>query len=47
MSYGWETWSLTLREEHSLNVFENRGELLDEREKVAEEWGKLHNERGS
>ena len=22
--YGWESWSLTLREEHRLNVFENR-----------------------
>jgi hypothetical protein len=22
--YGWETWSLTLREEHRLRVFENR-----------------------
>jgi hypothetical protein len=22
--YGWETWSLTLREEHRLTVFENR-----------------------
>jgi hypothetical protein len=23
--YGWETWSLTLREERRLRVFENRG----------------------
>jgi hypothetical protein len=23
-SYGYETWSLTLREEHRLRVFENR-----------------------
>jgi hypothetical protein len=22
--YGYETWSLTIREEHRLNVFENR-----------------------
>jgi hypothetical protein len=22
--YGWENWSLTLREEHRLRVFENR-----------------------
>jgi hypothetical protein len=22
--YGWETWSLILREEHRLNIFENR-----------------------
>jgi hypothetical protein len=29
--YGYETWSLTLREEHRLRVFENRvtGEYLD------------------
>jgi hypothetical protein len=45
--YGWETWSLTLREEHRLRVFENRvlrrifGPKLDE---VRGEWRKLHNE---
>jgi hypothetical protein len=22
--YGWDTWSLTIREEHRLKVFENR-----------------------
>ena len=37
--FGCETWSLTLREEHRLRVFENR--VLDE---VTGEWGKLHNE---
>jgi hypothetical protein len=42
-----ETWSLTLREEHRLRVFENRvlrrifGPRMDE---VTEEWRKLHNE---
>jgi hypothetical protein len=35
--YGCETWSLTLREEHRLRVFENRNE-------VTGEWRKLHNE---
>jgi hypothetical protein len=45
--YGCETWSLTLREEHRLRVFENRvlrrifGPNWDE---VAGEWRKLHNE---
>jgi hypothetical protein len=42
-----ETWSLTLREEHGLRVFENRvlrrifGQRRDE---VTGEWRKLHNE---
>jgi hypothetical protein len=45
--YGFETWFLTLREEHRLRVFENRvlrkifGPKTDE---VIGEWGKLHNE---
>jgi hypothetical protein len=45
--YGCETWSLTLREEHRLGVFENRvlrrifGQNGDE---VTGEWRKLHNE---
>jgi hypothetical protein len=45
--YGCETWSLTLREEHRLRVFENRvlrrifGPKKDE---VTGEWRKLHNE---
>jgi hypothetical protein len=49
--YGYETWSLTLREEHGLRVFENRvlrrifGPKGDE---VTGEWrklqsGELHN----
>jgi hypothetical protein len=43
--YGWETWSLTLRKEHRLRVFENRvlrrifGPKMDE---VTGEWRKLH-----
>jgi len=45
--YGCETWSLTLREERRLRVFENRvlkrifGHRRDE---VTGEWRKLHNE---
>jgi hypothetical protein len=45
--YGCETWSLTLREEHGLRVFENRvprrifGPTRDE---VTGEWRRLHNE---
>jgi hypothetical protein len=45
--YGCETWSLTLRLEHRLRVFENRvlrrifGPKSDE---VTGEWEKLHNE---
>ena len=44
---GCETWSLTLREERRLRVFENRvlrgifGANMDE---VTGEWRKLHNE---
>ena len=45
--YGLETWSLTLREERRLRVFENR--VLrrifgPKRDHVTEEWRKLHNE---
>jgi len=45
--YGRETWSLTLREEHRLMVFENR--VLrrifgPKKNKVTGEWRKLHNE---
>jgi hypothetical protein len=44
--YGCETWSLTLREEHGLRVFENR--VLrrifgPKRDEVMGEWRKLHN----
>jgi hypothetical protein len=44
---GCETWSLTLREEHRLKVFENR--VLRRifglyRETVAGDWRRLHNE---
>ena len=45
--YGFETWSLTLREERKLRVFENMvlrkifGPRMNE---VTEEWRRLHNE---
>jgi hypothetical protein len=44
--YGGETWSLTLREERRLRVFEN-GVLRifgPKRDEVTGEWRKLHNE---
>jgi hypothetical protein len=41
--YGCETWSLTLREEHRLRVFENRI-FGPKRDEVTGEWRKLHNE---
>jgi hypothetical protein len=43
--YGCETWSLTLREEHRLRVFENRvlrRKYGPKRDEVTEEWRKLH-----
>jgi hypothetical protein len=45
--YGCGTWSLTLREEHRLMLFENRvlrrifGTMMDE---VTRGWRKLHHE---
>ena len=45
--YGCETWSLTLREERKLRVFENMvlrrifGPRMDE---ITEEWRRVHNE---
>ena len=41
--YGCETWSLTLREERRLRVFENRV-LGPKRDEVTWEWRKLHEE---
>jgi len=46
--YGCETWSLTLREERKLRVFENmvlRKIFGPRREEVTGEWRRLHNER--
>jgi hypothetical protein len=47
LMYGCETWSLTLKEERRLRVFENR--VLrrifgPKRNEVTREWRKLHNE---
>jgi hypothetical protein len=44
--YGCETWSLTLREERRLRVFENRvlKKIFEpKRDEVTGEWRKLHN----
>jgi hypothetical protein len=44
--YGCETWSLTLREERRLRVFENmvlRRVFRPKRDEVTGEWRKLHN----
>jgi hypothetical protein len=45
--YGCETWSITLREEHRLRLFENR--VLrrifgPKRDGVTGEWRRIHNE---
>jgi hypothetical protein len=45
--YGCETWSLTLREERRMRVFEIRGLrgiFGPKRDEVTGEWRKLHNE---
>src|SRR5215813_11843144 len=45
--YGCETWSLTLREERRVRVFENRvlrRVFGPKRDEVTGEWRKLHNE---
>jgi hypothetical protein len=45
--YGCEAWSLTLREDRGLRVFENRvlrGVFGPKRDDVTGEWRKLHNE---
>jgi hypothetical protein len=40
--YGCETWSIMLREEHRLRVFENK--FGPKREEVIGGWRKVHNE---
>jgi hypothetical protein len=45
--YGCETWSLTLREQRRLRVFENRvlrRRFGPRRNEVMGEWRRLHNE---
>jgi hypothetical protein len=44
--YGCETWSVTIKEEHRLRVFENRvlrRKFGPKRDEVTEEWRRLHN----
>jgi hypothetical protein len=42
--YGCETWSVTLKEQHRLRVFENGAERIfgPKRDEVTGEWRKLH-----
>jgi hypothetical protein len=45
--YGCETWSLTLRDELRLRMFENRvlrRVFGSKRDEITEKWRKLHNE---
>jgi hypothetical protein len=43
--YGCETWSLTLREEHTLRVFENSVlKLFGPKREEDGSWRKLHND---
>jgi len=45
--YGCETWSLTLRQERKLSVFENmvlRSIFGPRKDEVTEDWRRLHNE---
>jgi hypothetical protein len=43
--YGFETWSLTLREEHTLRVFENRvlRKIFGPKREEDESWRDFHN----
>jgi len=48
LSCGYETWSLRLREERRMRVFENRvlrGIFGAKRDGVTGDWNKLHNEK--
>jgi hypothetical protein len=44
--YGCENWSLTLREEHRLSVFENRAlrKIFGPKREEDASWRKLHND---
>jgi hypothetical protein len=42
--YGCETWSLNLREEHRLRVFENRMLIIGPKREEDGLWRKLHND---
>jgi len=46
--YGCDTWSLTLREEHRLGMYDEGfwgGDSVKLRGKKGEDWEKLHNEK--
>jgi hypothetical protein len=46
--YGWENWSVTLREEHRVWMFENRAlkQIFEpKRDAVTGEWRRLHKEK--
>jgi hypothetical protein len=45
--YRYEAWSLTLREEHKLRVFENRilRRIFGPKRDANAEWRRLHNEK--
>jgi uncharacterized membrane protein len=45
VSYGCETWSLTLKDEHRLRVFENRvlRRIFGPKKELIGSWRKLHN----
>jgi hypothetical protein len=45
--YGCETWSLTLREEHRLRIFENRvlRKIFGPKREVDGSWRKLNNDK--
>jgi hypothetical protein len=44
--HGYEIWSLTLKEEHRLRVFENRvlRRIFGPKREVGQSWRKLHND---
>jgi hypothetical protein len=45
--YGWETWSLTLREKHRLRIFENRvlRRIFGPKREEDGSWRKLYNDK--
>jgi hypothetical protein len=45
LQYGCETWSLTLREEHRLRVFENRVLIFGPKREEDGSWRKLNNDK--
>ena len=46
--YGWETWPHTLKDKHSLRVFENKmlwRTFVTKRDEGIREWRRLHNDK--